>query len=437
VTPFADQLSELRSYRLSEFDLGSEFVYPHYAGRSILNIPDSICKLFGVPLLSNRSLAEGILPEASIGESTQNVILIVVDALALHRLIRWMEDGTAPVWNELAHNWHNPVTFTPLTSITPSTTAAALTSLWTGRSPTEHGITGYEMWMKEYGVVANTILHAPMNFRDDIGTLSKAGFDPQKYLQTGSHPFPTLGEHLATHDVSTFVLQHRSILRSGLSQMFFKDLSTQGFQNASDLWVNLRHLLENRRYQRTYYYVYWSEVDSFGHRYGPDDERTVAEFSSFSQSFERLFLSKLSPETRRNTLLILTADHGQITTQKDDHYQVQYHPAFWRRLHIQPTGENRLAFLYVRPGQMEAVSELVDRTWKNQFVQIDPVYAVENGLFGPGEPHPALLDRVGDTILLARERAYLWWGSIDNHLIGRHGGLHPEEMLIPFLAVYL
>jgi len=62
---------------------------------------------------------------------------------------------------------------------------------------------------------------------------------------------------------------------------------------------------------------------------------------------------------------------------------------------------------------------------------------VQSGLFGPGKPHPQLLDRLGDLIVYGRGDTYLWWANKDNPLIGRHGGFSPEEMLVPFLAVNL
>ena len=107
-----------------------------------------------------------------------------------------------------------------------------------------------------------------------------------------------------------------------------------------------------------YAWVYWGELDHLSHIYGPDDERTVAEFASFSTAFERLFLSRLSPELRRDTLVILTADHGQINTQKYSNYDLNHHPEFTRRLHLQPTGENRMAYLYLRPGQYDGTDRL-------------------------------------------------------------------------------
>ena len=83
-------------------------------------------------------------------------------------------------------------------------------------------------------------------------------------------------------------------------------------------------------------------------------------------------------------VLILTADHGQITTRLEPSYELKRHPSLTRRLHMLPTGENRLAYLHIRPGQVEAVREYVERTWPGQFSILDSIYAAESGLFGPG-----------------------------------------------------
>lgn len=419
----SEHLTEMYQHRLNGLDLGGNFIYPNYNGHSVLNIPTSICRILGAPGIGADALNDQVL--GALHREANRVILILMDALALHRLQRWMEDGTTPVWRTLAEDG----ILAPLTSITPSTTSAALTSFWTGQSAAVHGIVGYEMWLKEYGVVANTILHAPITFQGDVGSLTKAGFNPTEFM-----PLPTLGEHLAEHNISTYAFQHRSIARSGLSQMFLKKVSVRAFNTASDLWINVRQLVENRSHERQYIWVYWGVVDQFGHLYGPDDERTASEFAAFSNAFERFFLQRLASRAREDTLLILTADHGQIATHKDPHYDLNNHHGLTRRLHILPSGENRMAYLFIRPGQTEAVREYIERTWPNQFALLEVPYAVEKGLFGPGDPHPRLLDRLGEYILVAREHAYLWWSEKDNHLLGRHGGLHPEEMLVPFLV---
>jgi hypothetical protein len=422
-------LPRLESNRLPGLDLGEGFIYPDYSGGSILNLPDSLCQLFGIPELNHKPLHPEILSQLLNGGSVRRIVLVLMDALSLFRLQRWTQgEGlgeTAPIWQQLARDG----LLAPLTSIVPSTTSAAITSLWTGRSAAEHGVAGYELWLKEYGVVANMISQSPMAFRNGTGSLSQAGFDPEKYL-----PFTTLGTHFNTHGVKTYALQHHSIVHSGLSKMFFRDVNVQAFNTPSDLWVNARHLLETHADERLYAWVYWGEVDHLSHFYGPDDERTVAEFASFSTAFERLFLSRLSPELRRDTMVILTADHGQISTLKNSKYDLNHHPQFTDYLHLRPTGENRLAYLYLRPEQHEEMTGYLDRTWPGQFTLIDPSAAVTAGLFGPGQPHHRLLDRLGDVMAAARGSAYWWWADKENRLLGRHGGLSPDEMLVPLLA---
>lgn len=425
-------IPRLRGHRLSQLDLGDEVIYPYYDGGSILNFSSSLCRLmgvpdFGVPALFPEILSPLITAQPS-GNGFQNVILILMDALSFNRLQRWLEQDRLPVWSRLIRDG----LLAPITSLTPSTTSAALTSLWTGRSAAEHGIIGYEMWMKEYGMVVNTITHAPMYFKNDVGSLSRGGFTPESFMS-----LPTLGSHLATHGILAHAFQHYSIVHSGLSQMLFKDVDVHAFSTHADLWIGLRRLLENHSHQRTYVWVYWGQLDYFSHRYGPEDERPSEELLSFSLDFERLFLDRLNAAVRRKTLVILMADHGQVTTQPGEHYELINHPSLTRRLHILPTGENRLMYLFIRPGQTEAVREYLQRTWPGQFSVIDPLYALHAGLFGPGEPHPYLADRLGDQLVIAQGDAYLWWAQEQNHLIGRHGGLSADEMLVPFLAVPL
>jgi predicted AlkP superfamily pyrophosphatase or phosphodiesterase len=419
-------LPRLEEHRIPGLELGNGFIYPNYAGQSILNIPSSICRLLGAPELGAPALIPEIL--SPLEGDTRCVILVLLDALALHRMQRWMNDGNASPWQRLAEKG----VLAPLTSITPSTTSAALTSLWTGRSAAEHGIVGYEMWLKEYGLVANTIFHAPMSFKNDAGSLAKAGFTPQAFM-----PLPTLGAHLAAHGVQTYALQHYSIIDSGLSQMYFKEVTTRAFITAADLFINLRELVEKDPQAPRFIWVYWPDVDTLSHYYGPDDERTAAEFASFGAALEGLFLERLSPQARQGTVLALVADHGQIATQPDPYYELRNHPGLTRRLHILPTGENRLAYLFIRPGQTEAVREYIERTWPNQFSLINPPFAVQVGLYGTGQHHPGLSDRLGDLLVVGRDHAYLWWANKENNMRGRHGGLHPEEMLVPFLAARL
>lgn len=421
----SDLLPKLHAHRIPGLDLGQGFVYPDYSGQSILNIPNSICTALDAPAFGAPSLHADML--GHIHGPYQRVVFVLVDALAFHRLQAWMQEPEFAVWKHCAEAG----ILAPLSSVSPSTTCAALTSLWTGSAPAQHGIVGYELWLREYGLVANMILHSPFSFERQVGSLAHAGFVPRDFMS-----LPTFGTHLAEHGIQSYAFQHYSILGSGLSDLFLPNAERHGYLAPSDLWINLRQHIGEHKKERSFYWVYWDHVDTLSHKYGPDNERVRAEFVAFTSAFERHFLEPLSADERNQTLFLLAADHGQVHTEKDPHYDLRNHPNLTRRLHMQPTGENRLAYLFVKPGQTEAAREYIERTWPNQFAIVDSIYAQEAGLFGqPSSPH--LADRLGDLVVAARGRAYLWWSHRENPLIGRHGGLGAEEMTVPLLATHL
>lgn len=417
-------LPALRKHQIEGLESAGDFLYPNYGGQSILNIPSSICAWLGVPEFGAPALRSEIL--SPLGGPYKRVVLLLTDALALHLLQGWLNEPEFAIWKQLASRG----LLAPLSSVTPSTTCAALTSLWTGVTPGQHGVVGYELWLKEYGVVANMILHSPFSFERHAGGLGLAGFVAEEFLQ-----LPTFGQHLAAHGVRSYALQDYAILRSGLSNMFFPDVTRFGYFNSSDLWVTLRKLLENKSNGKEFYWVYWAEVDTLSHKFGPRDERVRAEFAAFTRAFEEQFYDQVN-EGGEETLFLLAADHGMVTTEIDPHYDLRNHPNLTRRLHMQPTGENRLAYLFVKPGQIEAVREYIERTWPDQFAILESAYAIECGLFG-GVPSPRLAERLGDLVVAARGSAYWWWGQKENPLIGRHGGLTADEMLVPLLAAPL
>jgi hypothetical protein len=419
---------KISSRQIPELLLPADLTQPYYAGASILNIPNSVCWLLGVPPISD---APSLIPEVidPLGGKAHKVLLILIDALALHRLQAWMIAESELVWNKLLPE----AVLAPITSIVPSTTNSALTTYWTGEPAARHGITGYEMWLKEYGMVANMIQHRPITFSGPADSMEQAGFIADSYLD-----IPTMGTHLKGHGISTHVFQPVNIFDSGLSRMFFKNTQRHAVNSPADLWIGVRQLWQQTKEKSLYAWVYWDEVDYHSHYYGPDDERPQAAFSFFSAAFEKLFLEKLSPSEREDTVVILSADHGQILTPNPaPQYTLANHRYLTERLHMLPSGENRLAYLYVRPGEVAAISDYIFNTWPDQFILLESEHAARKGLFGSGQLHPRLLDRIGDLIAISRNDAYWWWAEKDNWLTGRHGGMHPEEMLVPFFAVRL
>jgi hypothetical protein len=417
----AELLPRLEAHRLPGFESQNGLVLPDYSGTTLANLPASICSWLGTDPLGCPPFPRQWL-DLTASPRYQHVILLVVDGLGLNLFKRfWNNDPWA--------RWIQAGALAPLTSVVPSTTSAALTTLWTGRTPAEHGVIGFDLWLKEFGMVGNMIFHSPTAFGGETGSLKRAGFQPETFL-----PVPTLGSHLSEQGVRVFSFQHNAIARSGLSTMLLPGVETLGYRTLTDLWITLASVQDSLAGERSYTYVYFGDLDELSHRYGPEDERVLLEFSAFTHLLER-FLHKLGRQHRGDTLFLLAADHGQIYTPHISKYELRNHPELNHHFAIQPTGEARLPYLFLRPGREQAVREYIQQVWPGQFDLIPGEQVLHAGLLGREPVYARTYDRLGDWIVMPHGNAYWWFPERENPLLGRHGGLSHAEMVVPLLML--
>jgi hypothetical protein len=89
--------------------------------------------------------------------------------------------------------------------------------------------------------------------------------------------------------------------------------------------------------------------------------------------------------------------------------------------------------LSFRRGARFEASALRER-WGESAASFDASAAVAAGLYGPPPHHPELLERIGETLLLARDCSAFGFPGGHSGSVGGHGSLTPEEMLVPLLV---
>jgi type I phosphodiesterase/nucleotide pyrophosphatase len=205
-----------------------------------------------------------------------------------------------------------------------------------------------------------------------------------------------------------------------------------GYVLPSTMGVRLRQLLETRPWGTApaYVYAYWAGVDTSGHLYGPRSAEHGGEAALVDRTLERA----LATRAARDTLVILTADHGHAEVDPALLVDLEADIELRRLLRHPVAGEPRLAFLYTdRP---DAVRAHLERRWPGLFTFLDREEAISAGLFGCGDAN-AVRERVGDLCaMLSGERAATIVrvdGQAAHHR-GAHGGMSADEMLIPILA---
>jgi len=176
--------------------LPEEFVPPDYGGGSLANIPATIAGLLGAPSPGLPPLHDGLWRPLATG--ARRVVLLLIDSLGWQIYQRELSAfGELPT---------QAVVQGKITSVFPSTTVAALSSLWTGYAPAQHGLVGLRLLFPDQAVLGQMLTFSS-NFAGRPGLLEDGGVDPESFLAV-----PGFGQHLAAAGVPAYTLKGRNLL---------------------------------------------------------------------------------------------------------------------------------------------------------------------------------------------------------------------------------
>ncbi len=417
-----------RESRFGELHLPGDFIAPNYAGRSIVNVSASIVNILGGKI-STPPLDADIIEGFSSG--VRRIVYLIADAAGYGRMLDTLNTNPQNGFHSILNAGGRLV---PITSVFPSTTTTALSAIWSGYTPAEHGFVGYQLFLREYGARSNMIAFSPVA-TEDFGAqqLVDAGLEPEKFLAVASLP-----QTLAQAKVPVYNFIEQPYANSALSRVQIRGTKeTHGFVTSSDMFVTLRDVVARHCEERALFVAYWSAVDSIAHVYGPSSDAVIAELNNLAYSFEREFLNRLSPQAREGTLFLLCADHGQLDTPPSRAVYLRQHPELRDHLIMDFAGEPRAAYLYCRNGEMDATRDYLAARLAEKFFVVDSQVALRVGLFGTGNIASEVKHRIGDLIVLPRDNFYLWDRSDEPKMLGRHGGLTEQEMLVPLIVARL
>jgi predicted AlkP superfamily pyrophosphatase or phosphodiesterase len=291
------------------------------------------------------------------------------------------------------------------------------------------------VYFREIDMIINTVHFKPLGSKRQDELLEK-GVNP-KILYDGN----TIYQRLKKEDVKTFTFINEANAHSAYSKLIFKGSTTKSAINTTDLIVKLRKHLEKES-GPAYYYVYLGSLDTIEHKYGPYTEEYYAELSSISFLLERELIKKIDNRTAKESSLIITADHGQLNINPRETIYLNKYRKLVQNFQkssdsnvILPTGSPRDVFLHVKPSKIDETRKLLSQKLGEKAVIMDTEEEIERGLFGTGEPREEFIDRVGNLLILPQKNYTIWYKHPKGRkfdLLGHHGGLSREEMLVPF-----
>jgi hypothetical protein len=290
----------------------------------------------------------------------------------------------------------------PISTVVPSTTPAALTSIATGLPPSRHGITGFRI-RHERGVL-NAIRW----------TLADGGRPPepehvQKERVFSGRPVPVVT---------------KAMFRStGFTVAHLRGTEFHGWQTTSVLVEEVRALVAGGA---PFVYAYYSGVDEVAHAHGLESAYYPAELAAADR-----LVGDLLDDIPDDTALVVTADHGQVQVGRDG----------WRSLSplhdmVETfAGDGRFRHLHAQPGQAGDLYAAAQDLHRSEAWVFRRDQLLDEGWLGP-DPVPAVYRRVGDVVLAARGPV----GFVDPtlpyeaELVAAHGSITASEIEVPLVA---
>ena len=385
--------------------MNDTFVKPRYDSGGFAGIPNRITTAFAT-------------------KSYDAVVLFLVDGFGW-RFYERLQDAT--FIKRIAR--HGKIE--KLTSQFPSTTAAHLTTIYTGLPVGQSGV--YE-WFYYEPLLDRIIAPLLFSFAGDKerDTLKQTGIDAAALYPKGIF-YP----ELQSMGVDSFNFGIRDYTPSTYSSIVMQGSEMVSFKTLSEALINLGLLLEKQT-NPTYVQLYFDKIDALAHEYGPVAPQTEAEIETFllvmEYYFERIFKGK------KKILFLMTADHGVCEVDPQTTVYLNTDPRFAGFEHflktnrkgelIVPAGSARDMFLYVKEEMVDEAKAFLEKHLNGKADVVKNKSLISDGYFGT-EISSHFRERVGNLSSCPIATSSVWWyekDKFEQKFYGHHGGLTPQEM---------
>ena len=369
---------------------------------SIINLMSSIGEASGVssPYTTLDSLD-------SLKES-KNIVLMIVDGLGFNYLQKYGRGTT------LHKNLRESIT-----SVFPPSTGSAIASFLTGLPPQQHGVVGWYVHLKEYGLVSRILPYTNAVDGNIIDLPISKVIDVKGIFSDIKREYSMIYDHHIVDSVFTRNLAGRA--------------RRVGYSDIDSFFGSIRNTL-SKTMKQSYIYSYWPTLDSISHILGcesPEAKEHLQEFDGKLQTFVEAIADS-------DTTLILTADHGFNDVSLDDVIYTRDHPKLVDCLTLPICGDTRTGFCYVRPSKVTEFERYIENDLGEICNLQKSEDMIRDGWFGLFDAHPRLHDRVGDYTLTFNEGYALlncFPGLEPPELKGHHGGVSSDEMNVPLVVI--
>lgn len=359
-----------------------------YYDDSILSYVASIREYFGLSSSYNPNKQFSNLINTN---KPKKIFLLLVDGMGGNLIDRKLEPNCF-----LRKNMIKKVS-----TVFPATTVAATTSIRNGKAPNENAWLGWVQYLSE--VNDYIIPFTGIGFYNDI----KYGNN----IMTDAIPVKSIEDELNDLNIK--------------SRALFPDFAEDGCENFDVMCKRLVDYSNSDEYR--FIYAYWDKYDANMHEYGPNSKECDDYLKYINDAIE-----KLSNNLSEDTMLIVTADHGQVEIKEE--YNL-YGSKYDKYIIGKPFLEARACMLNIKEGMHEKFEMEFKKEFEDKFVLLNRKQILETKLFGYKQSHPRFKEFIGDYLAIGKRNTVLVYKEIYEPMLkGQHSGISDDELIIPIIV---
>ena len=360
-----------------------------YYDESILTYVASIRKYFG---LTSSYKSNPKFDEIINTKKPKNIILFLIDGMGANLINKKLPEDSF-----LRKN----MKFITQT-VFPPTTTAATTSIRNGKAPNENAWLGWSQYFKEV---------------DDVLV---------PFLGIGYYNYISYGGRAYCEKLIPITDTETELNKIGVkARKLFPDFEEDGCPNLDNMCSRLIDYSNNNEYQ--YIYAYWDKYDTYMHNHGPSSPICDAYLSYVNAELENL-----ANNISEDTMLVVTADHGQIDV---DHFYNLYGSKYEEFFRLKPALEGRAECFYIKEGKEEEFRKQFLEEFEDSFILLSKKQVIDTKLFGDKQNNERFEEFIGDFIAIAKKNICFEYSEGERiKMKGHHAGMCLDELMIPVVV---
>ena len=349
-------------------------IYPDYKN-NIVNIAGSIEKYFD---LKSDVFSLGEIDEVLNTYKPKNVVVILFDGMG-YNLINEKLPNTFLVNNIVKK----------ITSTCPATTTSATTSIMTGKYPCTHGYLGWDMYYKNENAFVTMFTN---KYKDG----------------DKEYPFNIAEKYFSYKTITDRILENGKYH----SKIVFPIKYEETYNDIDEMLSMIKSNLNIK--EKNYIYAYYMDPDSMLHDKGNNSKEVLSILKMINDKCEK-FANEI-----KDTLLIITADHGHIDTE---YIYLSDYPDLFDLIISNVWLEGRCCAFNVTDKTL--FEKLFNKYFSSYFKLMSKDEVIESKLFGLNNENKYFCDSIGDF-------KYKRGGHIFK---SNHAGFTEKEMHVPLIMV--